>query len=445
MALQIIWVFLFIIGVILSLRSLKWGLLFYLVGALIFPVLWVGEIALRFELVYCLWLFLLLLAKRLLENKHIYWHFILSRYGLYLITVVVATIITIPMVGEVNLLSHLISFYGILRPLLVMLLFLNISLDKEFLKSVLWVFVSLSIPLALLTIGQSLGIGIFERITLQGYTSPWRTPILGMLREVGIIARGTGVFESPVYNAAYFLIVLIISGLLLVRGGLKRFHCLILYLSLGFAFVGGIMTYSSTFLLGLLICAVLFVLFVWPKYKHGFLRNAVGIACIVILIGFLLVPKSAENFMFASNLSYQAERIRSGSVLDSRYDPTTGILKESYQAIMERPVLGWGLTQKEGVFIGDSIYISVLYRSGIIGFGFFFWTFWNILKHTWRYRDKQGMYGTINKILFLFTLLLLAVGVGQPSFFVLRIQECYWALVGMSLNRTLRISLESRG
>jgi len=56
------------------------------------------------------------------------------------------------------------------------------------------------------------------------------------------------------------------------------------------------------------------------------------------------------------------------------------------------------------------------------------------------------MYGTINQIVFMFSLLLLAaVGVGQPSFFVLRIQECYWALVGMGFNRELRFLYKAGG
>lgn len=436
---QFVWVALLVIGIIVSFRSLKWGLFYYLVGALVFPVLWVGEIAVRFELVYCLWLLFLLFAERMVEGKPFYWHFILSRYGLFLVTVVVATLITIPVLGEANLLAHLVSFYGILRPLIVMLLFLNASLDEKFLKKVLWVFVWLNIPLALFTIGQSLGIGIVERITLLGYTSPWRTPVFALLKDIGTIIRGTGVFESPVYNAAYFLLALNLSGFLLIRGGLKLFQRLILYLSLGLAFIGGITTLSSTFLAGLLVCAGLFVLFVWPKYQLRFLRFALVSICIVVLIGFLIVPRLSESLVFAGSLRYQVERIMSGNVLKTRYDPTTGLLKGTYQAIMERPIFGWGLNQKEGAFIGDSLFTSLLYRSGVVGLGFFLWTIWGILMYATRRRHTRDMYGAINQIIFMFSLLLLAVGVGQSGFFTLRIQEWYWALVGMGLNRELRL------
>jgi len=442
---KLMWIMLLVVGVIVSLRSLRWGLLYYLIGTLIFPVLWVGEIAVRFELVYCLWLFFLLFAERILKRKYFCWHFILSRYGLFLMAVIVATLVTIPALGEINLFAHLVSFYGMLRPLLVMLLFLNISLDEEFLRKVLWVFVWLSIPLALLTITQSLGIGLAERITLLGYTSPWRTPVLASLKDIGIIIRGTGVFESPVYNATYFLLVLNLNGFLIIRGGLRPFQRIIIYLSMVLAFIGGITTLSSTFLAGLIVCVGLFVFFVWPKYKLRFLRLALVSSCIVILIGFLIVPRLSENPVFAGSLRYQIERVTSGSVLETRYDPAIGILEGTYKAIIERPILGWGLNQREGSFVGDSLFISLLYSSGIVGLVLFLWTIFSILMYTMRRRHTRDMYGTINQIVFMFSLLLLAVGVGQPSFFVLRIQECYWALVGMSLNKVLGLSLKNRG
>jgi len=359
--------------------------------------------------------------------------------------VIVATLVTIPALGEINLFAHLVSFYGMLRPLLVMLLFLNISLDEEFLRKVLWVFVWLSIPLALLTITQSLGIGLAERITLLGYTSPWRTPVLASLKDIGIIIRGTGVFESPVYNATYFLLVLNLNGFLIIRGGLRPFQRIIIYLSMVLAFIGGITTLSSTFLAGLIVCVGLFVFFVWPKYKLRFLRLALVSSCIVILIGFLIVPRLSENPVFAGSLRYQIERVTSGSVLETRYDPAIGILEGTYKAIIERPILGWGLNQREGSFVGDSLFISLLYSSGIVGLVLFLWTIFSILMYTMRRRHTRDMYGTINQIVFMFSLLLLAVGVGQPSFFVLRIQECYWALVGMSLNKVLGLSLKNRG
>lgn len=445
MIIKVIWIALLIVGVIVSLRSLRWGLLYYLIGALIFPVLWVGEIAVRFELVYCLWLLFLLFVERTVEGKPLYWHSILSRYGSFLVIVVVATLITIPVLGETDLFAHILSFYGMLRPLLVMLLFSNVSFDEKFLGWALWVFVWLSIPLALLTIGQSLGIDVAERITLSSYTSPWRTPVFGMMKEIGMILRGTGVFESPVYNATYFLFALNLTGFLLVRGHLRPLQHLVLYFSMGLAFAGGIATLSSTFLVGLIVSAVLFVLFVWPRYKLRFLRFAVISICIVVFVGFLTLPRLSENSSFAGPLRYQVERIMSGSVLETRYDPKTGILKDTYQSIMERPIFGWGLNQREGIFTGDSLFISLLYTSGIIGLICFLWTILSILMYTaWR-RHTRGLYGATNQIIFLFSLLLLATGVGQPSFFVLRVQECYWALVGMGFNRELRFLYKAGG
>jgi len=422
---------------VISLRFLQLGLILYLIGALLFPAFRIGEMVLRFELVYCLWLIFIVFMRNSIKKKHFLWCSVLSRYGLYLLAIIIATLLAIPEIREMDILAQTIQLYGLLRPFLVMFLFLNVPLDKRFLQSVLWVFVGGSIPLALLSIAQSLGMSVAEKITMLGYSSPWRTPIFRMLEEHHIIIRSTGVFETPASNATFFLLVLLTSGFLLLKGRHRPLQRWILYLVLGLAFIGGITTLSSTFLLGFVVCLGLSMFFLFLRYRHNFLRIAFGATCIIVLLTFFLLPQLAEKTIFTGTLRYQAKRILSGSVLETRYNPTSGILAGTYQAIEQRPILGWGLTKIENVFVGDSIYMTVLYQGGIIGLIIFLWVIWSVLKHTWRNLKSIDEFGEINRITFLFTLLLLAIGIGIPSFFILRLQEWYWALVGISFNRGL--------
>ena len=89
----------------------------------------------------------------------------------------------------------------------------------------------------------------------------------------------------------------------------------------------------------------------------------------------------------------------------------------------------------EGVFVGDSLYVSTLYRGGVFGLLLFLWVVWAILRHTWRYFRTVGIYGEVNMLSFLWTLLSLVTSVGAGGgFLALRLQEWYWAIVGISLN-----------
>lgn len=228
--------------------------------------------------------------------------------------------------------------------------------------------------------------------------------------------------------------VLITAGFLLVRGGHKPFHKWVLYLSFGLALVAGITTLSSTFLLGLVVAVGFLVVFFYPRYQRRFLWIAIRSACVIgLLILFFL-----QQPLFSGGLRYQLQRILSANVLKTRYDPEVGTLANTYKAIAQRPILGWGLYQLEGVFVGDPLYVSTLYRGGILGLLLFLWVVWTILRHTWRFSRVAGTYGKINTLCFLWTLLSLVTSVrAGGGFLALRLQEWYWAVVGISLNAYL--------
>jgi len=424
----------------IALLSLRLGMILYLISALIFPSLWFGEeVALRIEVIYCLWLVFVFFLHKAVSGFTFRWHPVLSKYGLFLLVIIFSTMLALlSKAPEDSLMQLLISFYGILRPLLVMLLFLNNPVDEKFVRCILWAFVCLSIPIALLSIGQTMGLSVAQEITLRGYTSPSRAPVFKLLAKLGVILRSTGVFESPVFNAIYFLMVLITAGFLLIRNGHKPFHNWILYFLLGIALVAGITTLSSTFLLGLIIAVGLLLVFLYNRNQRHFLRIAIAAACIIGLFIVFFLPYFSQQPFFSGELRYRFQRILSASVLETRYNPEEGKLANTYKAIAQRPTLGWGLSQLEGVFVGDSLYVSTLYRGGIFGFLLFLWVVWTILRHAWRYSRIVGMYGEVNMLCLLWTLLSLVTSVGSGGcFLTLRIQEWYWAVVGISLNAYL--------
>lgn len=439
MLIELIWLCLLIIGILLSLHSIRYGLLYYLFGAIVFPVLRLGDIAVRFELVYCMWLFIIIVINRMITRPVFKWNPVLSLYALFLAAVIAATLLALPTVEKVDIFGQSVMLYGLLRPLLVIFLFLNVRLDEAFARRVLWLIIWLSIPLALFSIAQVIDLSIAEKVTTLFYASPARTPIFALIEETGSIIRACSVFESPLYNAAYFLFVLLASGIFLVTVECNPFQRRILYVSLGMATIGGIITLTSTFFIGIILSICLIFLIVRPRFQVLFSGSSAVTICIVIalILALLLITQTSENTAFVGTLKYQIHRILSGSVLETRYDPETGFLLNTYQAILKRPLLGWGLFPQEGVFVGDSLYLVLLYRGGLVGFGLFFLIIYGILRYTWKQQNAVGMYGITNQIVIMYTLLLLVIGVGQTAFFTMRIQELYWALVGMGLNRAI--------
>ncbi len=444
---QVFWLSTLAVLMGMALVSLRWGVILYLVSAFIFPSLWLGETtAVRVELIYCLWLTFISFLRGASLRGTFKWHPILSRYGVFLLVIVLSTMVAlVDSSSEGSVMEMLISFYGIFRPLLVMFVVRNIPFDEKFSSRLSWAFVWLAIPIAILSIGQSLGVGIAQRVTLQGYTSPSRSPVFRLLEEQGVIIRPTGVFESPVYNAVYWLLVLTTVGFSLVIKSLALGDKWFLYLVFGLAIAVGPSTLSSTFLVGAAFVVATLVLFLGYQYPKHFFRFAIGSVCVASIFVIVGLSYFTRQPAFEGTLRYQVDRILSGTLFYTRYDPEGGILVETYEAIQQRLIIGWGLTESEGAFGGDSIYTSVLYRGGIIGLIIFLWVVFSILKQAWQGRSRDGLQAKISWMVFLWTLILLVTGVGSPSFFLPRLQEWYWALVGMSLNLSSQSQNRSKG
>ena len=430
----IIWLALSVVGVALSFFSIRWALVYYLVGSLIFPVLWLGEIAVRFETVYCLWLFFLVLFNKLKKNTIFRINKIMKVYGLFLVIVLLGTLVNISS-SDQNFLELSVQFYGLARPFLVMFLFSNASLPLYTVESIIWVFMYLNIPIALLSIGQSLGLYLAERITVLGFSSPWRTPISNLLLSTGRILRSTGVLESPVYNGVYFTLVLCAASVLLMQSAPDGFKKWFLYGNIGLAFLAGLSTLTSTFLMGSLITIFLVTAtFVKTKRYKAYLAYVIGI-CIVLLFTAGVIGEFLTDPLISSELAYQVKESFSGKTLDSRYGSGSTLLVNVYRTVSDRLLIGWGVVDTENVFVGDSLYLSVLYRAGILGSVLFFLVILRILRHSLYLLNKTFPDAVIGAVSLLWTLISLAEGLGSGgAFYVPRLQEWYWAVVAIAMS-----------
>lgn len=430
--------FLVVILGFLALFSLNLGALFYLICSIVFPVIWISrDLSLRFELVYILLLIAVLYAKKMTLGAALKWNNTLTKYLIFLMVLILSTLFTLTKINfnPDDFYQIILVFYGYLRPFLVMLLFANINVDQKWYGSFFSIFVLLSLIIATLSIGQTAQVKVFNELTNTFYTSLSRTSGLTLLRQFGFILRSTGVFETPVFNAVYFIISLsvIISLLIFAK---KFINTYFLYLAFLFASVAGISTLTASFALGFVaVILLLFFLLIFGPLKFrkkSFKIIFFGlslICCAIVLFSILLL----KNPFVRSELLYQINRISTLGMFQSRYNPDTGIFRETFSSISESPIIGWGFYLGKG-FVGDSVYVGLLYEGGIIGLGIFLWILFGILKKSWE-GIKTGY--TIHFVVFVTTIMLILLGIGSPSFYIPRLMEWYWALVGLSSNKSI--------
>jgi len=103
--------------------------------------------------------------------------------------------------------------------------------------------------------------------------------------------------------------------------------------------------------------------------------------------------------------------------------------------VLDRLLIGWGVVNTENVFVGDSLYLSVLYRAGILGSVLFFLVILRILRHRLYLLNKTFPDAVIGAVSLLWTLISLAEGLGSGgAFYVPRLQEWYWAVVAIAMS-----------
>jgi len=415
---------LLILCIIEAFRDLKRSLVFFLLALLFAPYIIIGSLYIRMELPLTPIYLAILLARRELTAIRIptiIWPLVLLWAYTLLLTLVSA------IVGAAVLPSWF-NVYAYIKPALLILLFANMDFSESDLMRLLRWFAASAVPLALLAAAQTFGIQAATDLTMNAYMSPGRLVVERLVDEIGFILRAVSVFESPSYAATYFLTTLATAVYLLfeLRGQqvAKRMFLLPL-VSLFASFVGGIVTLSATFVAG--IGLILFMLFLRLEWRNKVRAMAISAAFGAIVIGYLMfLGKDEEYASIANNITYQARRVASLELFESRYAGNTGYLKATIGEISNNPFIGYGWMRKPGVFIGDSMYIVLLYQSGILGLTIFL--FW--LLQTYRATSRNR---ALREIFVFWLFVLLISGMGSPSFFTPRLNDWWWALCGIGV------------
>jgi hypothetical protein len=316
---------------------------------------------------------------------------------------------------------------GLARFLVVAFFFYSFDWTSDDLYWVNQLFVLSAIPIAVFSLGQLAGFDLVRDATLAWY-NPWTSSVVESQYEAelsGSLFRAVGVFGNVAPAASYYILVLFVGLHLIIQGKtgdapLTRF---LIFGGVMAALVGGLSTLSGTFVGGLatLPGVLLLVHRRGTRMKDLFLLGIIlaGSVCVAYV-----VIQSEEAWL--DQLSYQVGGLITGERLRSRYADTSGILWDAWELVMSNPLIG-ASGRQESVFVGDSLYIVLLFTGGFVGLALFMIGALTISVLSWR----SSAAGRLTALWLLGSLL---VGISANGMFLARLGDWWWAVQGIALS-----------
>ena len=415
-----------LVTIILYLLFPKYWLSAFILFCIFTPYLNLGSFGVRFEAIATPFILCVFIYKIIVQKNGV---FLVNQSSVFLfITVLLGLSVTFyNTILDPTLGINAIPIFSNLNLIAISIILYNATPSIKTHEIIRNMIILCSIPASLLAITQTLGVGLALELTRLLYTSSTRDVVERYAENSGSLFRAVSVFESPSYAAIFFLFSLLacLQGILDKNTRINR---IIVISSITLSVIAGFLTFSATFIIGIALILAYISMANIRKF---------GVLSIVILglysFGHYSLQVVQNDKLLSGNFNYQIDRIFSGNAFATRFDENSGLIFEARRAIAERPFLGWGWNVRDNIFVGDSLYISVAYYSGIIGLILLVAAIYPHLNIR-RFIDYRFYIGII--------VIILATGSGTPSAFGPRISVLFWLIIA-ALQRELRIAKES--
>jgi hypothetical protein len=398
----------------------RWGGLAYILSVMLAPygVFDGGDVLMRADLV----LTPLMLACQFLGLSR-------TRPNASLVPITWLFVLWLIWIGMATLVSdrefHAVSANGYIRLVMVMIVFSWIQWSGQDVQNFQFAYVLTSIPIGILSVGQVCNISVLRALTEDWYSPPGAVVIelQNDLEQAGYLYRALGVFGNVSPAATYFLLVVCLTVSLLTTAAMRSRRGWLLA-ALASSILGGISTLSSTFVGGILL-AVSIVFFYSDSHRRRKLILAAA-GCLAMLALFVALARS-EFEMLDAVLEYQWERISSGRFLTARYSSDEGVLAQAFEELRHHPFAGIGWTRTD-TFFGDSIYMSLLFCSGMVGCVPLIAGVACLILSA--FRNKVLGHWALS-----WTAIMLLGGIGCTSLLTGRLADGWWAMQGMLISQ----------
>ncbi|WJY26414.1 hypothetical protein [Sporosarcina trichiuri] len=377
----IIFIILYLILVLMLLKDIEKGIISYVIFSLFAPNLNINNTQISFEIsAFFIVIIILLIKRREIFTLYKKGKVFRQRLWMYFFLLIFSTL-----VGTIRYESSIgiVSIFGIFRTIIVIYLlqFIMKQNEDKVLDKIIWpiLFINFITSVIQLTFPES------TTFFYNLYYKESLTPLNEVLR-LGYFSRAYGTFGSPVLLGVFSVFSFAVYFGYLI----EKKKCKIIYIKLILSIAIGLMALSKTAILGLPALLIIFyflALYGIIKVKN---RKTLLIPILVfpMAIGIIKILERQGLFIYY----YLEYLLKPFEVFETRYDSTEGILANTYMIIKENWFIGVGKISISDIFIGDSMYIDLIYTSGIIGLAVYFSillsaTLWNI-----RFRNTTAVF-----------------------------------------------------
>lgn len=357
----------FVVLLIILIRALsndvKDGIIYYIIFSLVSPNLNIGNIQISFEIIAFLIIFLLLLIVK----RNIF-SFSVSKFNhrqnllVYFIIYCIASLIAAFKYGSE---IPWVSIFSVFRSIFILYM-INYTMEgneDEAIDRIISPVLYICLITSLIQMAVPGSVTLFYNF----YYKSSLTPLASVL-ELGHFDRAFGSFGTPVYLGVFSLYSFsLYYGFIVENKKIRN-----IFIKLASSVIIGLFALSKTAILGIPIILMVYFLVFVPienKVNKKLLRILLIIFIIIIITVIILKFKGTAISWY---LDYLKKPL---AAFKTRYNMTTGILSETYKTIKDNLIIGVGATALDNNFTGDSMYVNIIYNTGLIGAAIFFINF----------------------------------------------------------------------
>ncbi len=402
--------------VICAFRHYRISVLLYVIGMFVSPVIHIGTLYLSFD-IWCfpvLFLIVLLKWNRCLRVK-IDCFSLLPYFLIYIVIMAVNAIVYQAGIS-------LPTVYAILRFILTIAIIKNAWQDELFfwVDKALFAILLVNLSCCVLQLTNLVPVDVFYNF----YYKPSMTPLMTQL-QAGRFDRAYGATGTPVYLGA--IAALSYAFYIPACVGEDTKGIKLRYGKLMIAAACGMMALSKTAILSIpLITIFSMIVYLCNEKKRGlksllrFGAFLLGGICVLVLIAVWLESK---GYFILYYLEFLKDPLKA---FETRYNSETGILSGAMKIIKANLLFGVGNRVFPDVFVGDSVYVVLLYETGILGLLAYMFPY--IFAFVRSIREKQ-----LSQSAILFAFALVATG---GSFYLSYFWVLFSAFIFGSLSKT---------
>jgi len=352
-----------IILIIASVKDWKKGIIFYAVFSMISPHIKLNRVQLSFEIIA----FFPLVFILVLKNSKIFAIYSRWKYRqllwIYIVLLFISSLLSMALYNAKFPIIPLFGYFrGVCMIYILQALYKvqpNFQIDNIIAPVLLINFITSVVQLLMPNTVQ-----LFHDLYFKASLTP-----LNEVLKLGYFNRAYGTFGTPVLLGVFSLLSFALYiGLYIEKEDIKMLRGKILLSG-----ITGVMALSKTAIIGIpgiLIVTYLLIIMGIIRVKN---KKIFILPLIISVVGYLvtqiLIKLNTTILYYIKFLSAPFK------ALASRYSTNTGILSETYEVIWNNLIVGVGPIQVGGVFIGDSMYVGILYTTGILGFLIYFGIF----------------------------------------------------------------------